>query len=239
MPQPGHMRANPTGLVPTKSSRQLSKSTYQATEKLTTMSDFESLGHRNRGNQNRTVSPNMWPSHSFTEQPVSSPSLKKDQKLQKRNTKMPQVNSINRPMQRIEKCCKLTQNTIAVGTGSKISTRNTTTMHLKPGPIQETRRAGKRGKININPDGKLACFFCTTLIPDGGGVVWCVCGEGGGRRGGEEGVCVVVVVVVVVRTLRNAQVSVHLCAQMQLIKKASTIVLASSAGLSSRNPLRL
>ena len=46
----------------------------------------------------------------------------------------------------------------------------------------------------------------------------------------------VVVVVVVVRTLCNAQVSVQLCAQMQLIKKASTIVLASSAGLSSRNP---
>ena len=56
--------------------------------------------------------------------------------------------------------------------------------------------------------------------------------------------CVLVVgcwllVVVVVRTICNAQVSVHLCAQVQLIKKASTIVLASSAGLSSRNPLRL
>ena len=47
---------------------------------------------------------------------------------------------------------------------------------------------------------------------------------------------VVVVVVVVVRTICNAQVSVHLCAQVQLIKKATTIVLASSAGLSSPTP---
>ena len=49
-------------------------------------------------------------------------------------------------------------------------------------------------------------------------------------------VVVVLVVVVVVRTWCNAQVSVHLCAQVQLIKKASTSVLASSAGLSSRQP---
>ena len=51
--------------------------------------------------------------------------------------------------------------------------------------------------------------------------------------------CVVVVVVVVVLwcgTICNAQVSVHLCARVQLIKKASTIVLASSAGLFQPEP---
>ena len=52
-------------------------------------------------------------------------------------------------------------------------------------------------------------------------------------------VAVVAVVVVVVQTICNAQVSVHLCAQVQLIKKGSTSVPASSAGLSSRYPLRL
>ena len=66
---------------------QLKKCSNKTANKLTTMSNFNSLGHRNRKNQNRTVSPNMRPSHLFTEQSVTSPLLKKDQKLQKRNTK--------------------------------------------------------------------------------------------------------------------------------------------------------
>ena len=48
-----------------------------------------------------------------------------------------------------------------------------------------------------------------------------------------------VVVVMVVRTWCNAGVSVQSCAHVQLIKKASTNVRASSAGLTSRKPLRL
>ena len=76
---------------PANTTRQLGEGTYQATKKLTTMSNFKSFGHRNRGNQNRTVSPNMWPSHLFTEQSVSSPLLNKEKKFQKRSPKMDNV----------------------------------------------------------------------------------------------------------------------------------------------------
>ena len=75
----------------------------------------------------------------------------------------------------------------------------------------------------------------------GAGVCACDGGGGGGERGerrreeerGGE------MVVVVVRTIDNEDVSDHVNACMQLIKKANTNVLASSAGLSSRKPLRL
>ena len=134
------------------------ESSNQAIEKLTTLSNFNPLRHRNRGNQNKTVCPNMRPGHFFTEQTVTSHCSKRTRSSKKRNTKMPQVDSINMPMQRTEKCCKLTQNANAIRPGSNTSTRNTTTMNLKPGPIQETRRTRKRGKINIDPN--------TTLIPD-------------------------------------------------------------------------
>ena len=43
-----------------------------------------------RGNQNRTVSPNMRPNNFLTEQPVTSPLLNKDKELQKGNTKINQ-----------------------------------------------------------------------------------------------------------------------------------------------------
>ena len=115
------------------------------------MSNFNSLGHKHRRNQNRTVSTNMWPSHLFTEQPVSSPLLKKDQKLQKRNSKMTKVIGTIWPMQGTKERGKSKQDTNTVRPGSNIITRNVTTMNLNPGPTQETRRAGKRGKVHINP----------------------------------------------------------------------------------------
>ena len=142
------MRTNTTRQEPTNTTRQLGQSTYQATDKLTTVSNFNSVGHRNGGNQNRTVSPNMRPSHLFTEQPVTSPLFKKDQKLQKRNTKMTKVIGTSRPMQGTKERGKLTQDTNTIRPGSKISTRNGTTM-----------RARKRGRSTLTRIASLRAFL--------------------------------------------------------------------------------
>ena len=66
------MRANLTRQESTNTTMQLGEGTYESTKKLTTMSNFNSLGHRNRGKRNRTVSTDMRSGDLFTEQPMSS-----------------------------------------------------------------------------------------------------------------------------------------------------------------------
>ena len=144
------MRANPTSQKTANTTRQLGEGTYQATKKLTIMSNFYSLGHRNRGNQNRTVSPNMWPSHLFSEQSVSSPLLNKEKKFQKRSLKMDNVIGTSWPMQGMEKRSKSKQNTNTLRPGSNISTRNTTTINLDPGPTKEAGGLGKDARSTIS-----------------------------------------------------------------------------------------
>ena len=166
------MRANPTRLKPTKTTRQLGKSTHQTTLKLTTMSNFNSSDTGTEGIKMGRLALTCGQVTFFTEQRVNSPLLEKDQKLQKRDSEMTKVIRTSRPMQGIQERSKLNQNTNTVRPSSNISTRNVTSINLNPGTTQETRWARKRRKININPCSKLTNFRPTPLIqPKGSGAV--------------------------------------------------------------------